>query len=68
MNEEFKGKEIVTLFVSSEHGIKKQDHYKLEQDIEAVFGLSVPYINYIVRTTEQDNSVATGYKVTTFKT
>lgn len=52
--EEFKGKELLTFFVSSEHGIKEQDSYKLDADTEGLLGINVPHLEYIVRTTNDD--------------
>ena len=50
----FRGKELLTFFVSSEHGIKEQDSYKLEADIEGLLGINVPNIEFIVRTASND--------------
>ena len=52
--EPFRGKELLTFFVSSEHGIKEQDNYKLEADIEGLLGINVPNLEFIVRTASND--------------
>ena len=54
LTEEFNGKELFTFFVSSEHGIKEQDDYKLESDVEGLLGISVPNFEYIVPTNSDD--------------
>ena len=48
----FKGKELSTFFVTSEHGIKRQDIYKLEEDAEDIFALSIPNYYLISKTPE----------------
>ncbi len=36
--EDLSGRELHTFFITSENGIKKQDLYKFEKGVEAVFG------------------------------
>ena len=44
-NEEWKGYDINTFFCTSETGIKRQDHFRVESDFEGLFGKFLFYLN-----------------------
>lgn len=53
--------ELLTFFVTSQTGIKKQDAYHLQKELEGVFSMSVPYIHFIKR--NPTNDPASNYKI-----
>jgi len=45
----------VTLFVTAEYGVNKQDSVVIEDEINAILGISVPHIYFIGKDSEQEN-------------
>lgn len=52
--------EAVTLFVTTEFGIKKQDAIRLEQGLCALMGVQVPYIFFVGKDVGPDNLSGVG--------
>jgi intraflagellar transport protein 140 len=47
--------EAVTLFVTAEYGVNKQDSIPIEGEIHAILGISVPHIYFIGKESGQEN-------------